>query len=134
MLHEPALPRTLGAAWREILRRDSLDAFSTAFTEQATLDASVLTSTIEGAAGIRDFFEATKTMYDNIAFVAESETNERTVLEWEGRFHGTFVAGITTLFYAPDRRIQAIRVYHRPLLQVQAFASELVKRLHRTST
>ena len=59
-------------------------AFAAAFTKDVVLEASVLPRPITGAADVRSFFEATRAMYDTIAFKHEVTVESRTYLEWEG--------------------------------------------------
>jgi hypothetical protein len=119
----------IGQAWVEILKRPSLEAFATAFVEDPVLDGSVLSTPIVDVAGIRAFFNATRAMYDRIAFVHETSSQTRTQLEWEGQFAGREIAGTTILAYDPAGRIESVRIYHRSYEQVLAFAAELTRRL-----
>src|SRR3984957_6300102 len=82
-----------GHLWSEIIRRPTLEEFSAAFTADVTFDASVLPRTIRGALGIRMAFDATREMYDSIAFTREENSASRTYLEWEGVFGGRLVVG-----------------------------------------
>jgi len=113
----------------EIIKRPSQEAFTAAFTKDAVLDASVASAPIVGAVAIRALFEATRTMYEQIAFVHETRTGERTHLEWEGRFAGREIAGTTILARNADGAIESIRLYHRPYEQVISFSVELARRL-----
>ncbi len=122
-----------GQDWMEIIRRPSQDAFAAAFTSDAVLDASVASGTIAGVSEIRRFFDATRSMYDQIAFVSEASCGSQTYLEWEGWFAGRSVAGITVLRKNPAGLIASIRLYHRPYDQVLAFSAELSRRLARGS-
>jgi hypothetical protein len=70
MTHESVLPP--GHTWFEIIKRPTLAAFASAFAEHAELHASVASGPVIGAAAIRHFFCATRTMYDTIAFVRET--------------------------------------------------------------
>jgi hypothetical protein len=119
----------VGHGWVEIINRPSLDAFATAFVKDAVLDAAVLRAPIVGAAGIRAFFGQTRAMYDLIAFVHETRSAARTLLEWEGSFAGREIAGTTILAHDAAGIIQSIRLYHRPYDQVIAFSAELERRL-----
>ncbi len=122
-----------GQDWMEIIRRPSQDAFAAAFTGDAALDASVASGIIVGSAERRRFFDATRSMYDQIAFVSETNCGSQTYLEWEGRFDGRNVAGVTILGRNPAGLIENIRLYHRPYDQVVAFSAELSRRLARGS-
>jgi hypothetical protein len=76
---------------------------------------------IVGAADLRAFFDATRTMYDTIAFKRETTTGSQTFLEWKGVFEGGEVAGVTVLTFDPAGLIESVRLYHRPLGAVVAF-------------
>jgi hypothetical protein len=119
----------IGATWLEIIQRPSQEAFASAFTADIVLDTSVASAPIVGAAAIRAFFDATRTMYDQIAFVHETRSGTRIHLEWEGRFGGRAIAGTTVLAHNADGKIESIRLYHRPYEQVIAFSAELAHRL-----
>lgn len=121
--------RPAGHAWLEIIRRPSQEAFASAFTRGAVLDTSVASASIVGAVAIRAFFDATRAMYDEIAFVHETRTDTRTYLEWQGRFAGRDIAGTTILAHDAAGAIESIRLYHRPFEQVIAFSAELAHRL-----
>ena len=118
-----------GHHWLEILKRSSEEAFAAAFTRDVVLDASVASAPIVGAGAIRAFFDATRAMYDEIAFVHETRSGARTHLEWEGRFAGQEIAGATILVHNADGAIASIRLYHRPYQQVMALSAELARRL-----
>ena len=122
--HDP-----VGQVWLEIIKRPSLQAFAAAFVKDCVLDASVMRVPIVGAAGIRAFFDATRVMYDRIAFVHETRSATRTCLEWEGEFAGRGVGGTTILALDAAGLIESIRIYHRPYEQVLAFSAELALRL-----
>jgi hypothetical protein len=118
-----------GHHWLEIVKRPNREAFAAAFTRDVVLDASVASAPIVGAGAIRAFFDATRAMYDEIAFVHETRSGARTHLEWEGRFGGREIAGATILVHNADGAIARIRLYHRPYEQVIAFSAELARRL-----
>jgi hypothetical protein len=67
-----------GQAWSEIIKRPTLGEFSVAFTTDVALDASVLPRTVRGAPDIRAVFDATREMYDTIAFSREENSASRT--------------------------------------------------------
>jgi hypothetical protein len=119
----------IGHGWLEIIRRPSLNTFAAAFVPDAVLEASVLKAPVVGVAAIRAFFDATRAMYDSIAFVHETRSAVRTYMEWEGQFAGQEVAGTTILAHDDAGLIQSVRLYHRPYEQVTAFSAELAKRL-----
>jgi hypothetical protein len=118
-----------GHIWLEIIKRPDQEAFAAAFTKDVVLEASVASAPIVGAVAIRAFFDATRAMYDQIAFVHETRSGARTHLEWEGRFAGREIAGATILAQNAKGAIESIRLYHRPYEQVIAFSAELARRL-----
>jgi hypothetical protein len=118
-----------GQAWSEIIKRPTLGEFSVAFTTDVALDASVLPRTVRGAPDIRAVFDATREMYDTIAFSREENSASRTYLEWEGVFGGHLVAGATVLAKDAVGLIESIRLYHRPLFLVNEFSADLLRRL-----
>jgi hypothetical protein len=121
---------TPAAQWIEIIGRPTLEAFAQAFTTDARLEASVLERPLIGPAEIRGFFEATRAMYDQIAFTRETVLEDRTVLEWEGAYDRHPLAGVTIQIRNGAGVITAIQLYHRPLSQVTAFAADLGRRLN----
>jgi len=97
-----------GHAWLQIIQRPSQEA---------------------GATAIRAFFDATRAMYQQIAFVHETRSVTRTHLEWQGKFAGRDIAGTTILAHNAAGTIESIRLYHRPYEQVIAFSADLARRL-----
>lgn len=120
---------TPGQDWMAVLRRPALADFAAAFADTVVLDTSAGTAGIAGAEAIRHFFDATRGMYEAIAFVHETTAGTRTCLEWEGRFQGAPIAGTTILARDENGLIESIRLYHRPYAQVLAFSAELARRL-----
>jgi hypothetical protein len=118
-----------GHLWSEIIRRPTLEEFSAAFTADVTFDASVLPRTIRGAPGIRTAFDATREMYETIAFTREENSASRTYLEWEGVFGGRPVVGATILIKEAAGLIEGVRLYHSPLFVVNDFSADLLRRL-----
>jgi hypothetical protein len=118
-----------GHLWSEIIRRPTLEAFAAAFTADVLLDASVLPRSIQGAPDVRAFFDATRGMYDTIAFSREESSALRTYLEWGGEFGGRLVAGATILAKDANGLIESVRLYHSPLFLVNEFSAELLRRL-----
>lgn len=118
-----------GAAWIEILSRPSLEAFAAAFVAEPRLDALALPHGIVGVAPVRAVFRATRGMYQQLAFVEETRSARRTVLEWQGRFLDADIDGVTVLSHAPGGAIARIQLYHHPRGALDAFAAELQRRL-----
>ena len=80
-------------------------------------------------AAVRHFFEITRTMYDDFAFVHEARDPRRTCMAWQALFQGNPVSGATILSYSEGGLISEIQLYHRPYGQLLAFAAELARRL-----
>jgi hypothetical protein len=118
-----------GHAWLQIIQRPSQEAFASAFTKDVVLDTSVASGPIVGATAIRAFFDATRAMYQQIAFVHETRSVTRTHLEWQGKFAGRDIAGTTILAHNAAGTIESIRLYHRPYEQVIVFSADLARRL-----
>lgn len=118
-----------GHLWSEIIRRPTLETFASAFTTDVVLDASVLPRSIRGAPDVRAFFDATRGMYDSMAFSREENIASRTYLEWAGVFGGRVVAGATILAKDANGLIENVRLYHSPLYLVNEFSAELLRRL-----
>lgn len=118
----------------EIVQRPTFEAFAAAFTEDVVLDASVLSGSLRGAADIRTFLDATREMYDLIAFSNEANAGRCTFLQWEGLFEDRDVAGLTVLTKNAAGLIESIRLYHRPFSLVTAFSVELMRRVARKLT
>jgi len=124
---EVSFPRP-GLAWLDILRLPTPEAFASAFTPDAVLDASVLREPARGPVAIREVFDATRGMYEQIAFLHETRSGCRTYLEWEGRFEGRDVAGVTILAHDARGLIESVGLHHRPYDQVVTFSAELARR------
>jgi hypothetical protein len=118
-----------GQAWLEIVQRPTEAAFAAAFAQNVVLDTSIAGGPITGARDVYRYFEASRGMYDVIRFTHETRAPSRTCLEWEGRFAGADIAGVTVLAFDPNGAIDRIRLYHRPLGPLIAYSVELGRRL-----
>ncbi len=118
-----------GQAWFDVIRLPTPEAFAAAFTPDVALIASVTSRPIIGAAAVRHFFDATRAMYETIAFVRETGSGPRTCLEWRGVFQGGHVEGATILCRDETGLIERILLFHSPREQVIAFSTELEQRL-----
>jgi ketosteroid isomerase-like protein len=119
-----------GQDWVEIIGRKSLDAFATAFTEDAVLEPSILDDPVKGPSGIRRVFSATAAMYETIVFTHETTQGSKTYLEWQGKaLGGRTTAGVTVLTRNATGKVESIRLMHRPRPMVLAFSAELARRL-----
>lgn len=122
-------PNSPGHAWTEILKRPTQEAFAAAFSENVVIDTSIATRSIIGPVDLRNFFDASRTMYDAINFTHETSSGSRTCLEWEGKFQGKDIAGTTILAFDANGAIESVQLYHRPYEQVIAYSAELGRRL-----
>jgi len=126
-------PQVPGATWRAIIKRESLEAFASAFAEDPVLVASVANAAVHGVPAIRAFFTASADIYETFAFTSEASLGDNTFLEWKGSaLGGKAIEGITILAHDAAGLIERIELYHRPLAIVLAFASELEHRLGET--
>ena len=118
-----------GRHWLEIISRPTQEAFAAAFTDDVALVTSVASDRIVGPVNVRHFFDATRTMYDTIGFTHETSEGSRMCLEWQGKFQGREVAGVTILCHNDQGLIDAIQLFHSLYEQVVAFSAELARRL-----
>jgi hypothetical protein len=114
-----------GAAWLEIVSRPTLQEFSSAFSVDPILEATVAAKPLLGVAPVYDFFCTTRSMYDRIAFIQENRSIARAYLEWEGVFQGKGVSGVTILTYDAQGAIERIRLFRYPNEQLKSFSVEL---------
>ena len=118
-----------GGDWLKIVTEPDPQRFASAFTGNARLDLSVTSGPLIGPENLRRYFNASRGMFQRIAFTHETAAGSRTCLEWEGEFEGRDIAGTTILVRNADGAIESIQLYHRPFEQVIAFSTELAKRL-----
>lgn len=97
-----------GETWVEIVSETDPRAFKSAFTADARLDMSVTSAPISGPANLRRYFDASRTMYQRIAFMHETTTGARTCLEWEGESEGRSIAGTTIVVRNATARCCAV--------------------------
>jgi hypothetical protein len=116
---------TPGRDWGAIIGRKSAEHFAQAFVAQPVLEALVLPSPRAGIAAMRDYFDASRALFEQIAFVREARGPDRVFLEWEGRFAGEPIEGVTILSMAGDGRIARVRIHHYPQNRADAFARAL---------
>jgi hypothetical protein len=118
-----------GEGWRAVLRKIGLPEFADAFAKDPVLKASVMNRECAGVELIAAFFDASRQMYDSIAFKRETVSGARTYLEWEGKVFGDEVGGVTVLTRDEAGLIQQVEIFHRPLRVVARFSKELGNRL-----
>jgi hypothetical protein len=117
-----------GAAWLEVVSRQTIQAFSCAFSADPILESTVIPKPLLGVGAIYDFFCTTRSMYDRISFVQEMRSVTRACFEWEGVFQGERISGATILAYDARGAIERIRLFHFPYEQLNAFSAELARR------
>ena len=127
-------PHAPGRDWLAILARPTLAEFARAFSKAPVLEASVLAQPIVGAAALRGYFAATRTMYEQIAFTSEYRAASSTWLEWRGQYRGAPVSGVTILTANADGEIAGLRIFCLPLPPLAPFAAELRRRLEAAQT
>src|ERR1700682_639183 len=66
-----------GASWLEVVSRQTIQAFSCAFSADPILEATVVSKPLLGVGAIYDFFCTTRSMYNRIAFVHEMRSVAR---------------------------------------------------------
>jgi hypothetical protein len=118
-----------GQGWRAVLRKIGTPEFAGAFVKDPVLKASVMNRECVGVASMAAFFDASRQMYDSIAFKRETISGAQTYLEWEGKVFGDEVGGVTILARDETGLIQQVEIFHRPLHVVARFSNELGKRL-----
>jgi hypothetical protein len=126
---QPEQPPYPGEEWTEIVRRPTLEEFSRAFASDVVLEASIVSRPIVGPTGLWAFFQTTRAIYERIGFTHEIGTKARMCLEWEGVFAGKPMAGATIITRDDRGAITSVRLYHRPLDQVVAFAETISRHL-----
>lgn len=126
-------PPRPGDDWMKIVTEKNLQTFAFAFTTDVRLDLSVANAPIIGSANLRHYFDASRAMFEQIAFSYETTVGARTFLEWEGEYKGRYIAGTTILVRNASGAIESVQLYHRPYDQVVAFAAELARRLELAS-
>jgi hypothetical protein len=126
MARNPSAP---GRDWIEVVTQPTMAAFAAAFSIDPQLSASVLQASIFGVSRIRAFFEATRAMYDRIAFVRETRDQNHSPLAWEGSYGSKPIEGVTILERDATGAIARIRLFHLPYEQLVAFADDLALRL-----
>ena len=117
-----------GQDWLNVIGRKSREDFAKAFVERPVLEALILRSPRIGIDAISDYFDTSRKLFDQIAFVREARGPERVFLEWEGRFRGNAISGVTILSLMSDGRIAKIRIHHFPQEQANSFAAALERR------
>jgi hypothetical protein len=117
-----------GDFWREIVARETLGYFATAFADDVVFETSSCNRTVRGPAELRTLIRAMSSLYSSLEFVAQNDALDRTYLEWTGSALGEDVAGVTVIERDASGKITSVRLHQRPLGAVVRFANELGRR------
>ena len=116
-------------AWTEAFADPSGTAFNAIVAAEVTLAGSVFDKPIVGADAVWKTMRTAASIYDDLQFTNFYDASDRLFLEWEGHALGHDIAGITVLRTSDDGAIVEVRLHHRPLPALLAFAAELDRRL-----
>jgi hypothetical protein len=116
-------------AWAGAFADLSGAAFKAIVADDVTLTGSVFNAPIEGADTAWKTLRTAASIYDDLEFTDFYDASDRLFLEWQGHALGHDIAGITVLRTRGDGAIVEVRIHHRPLPAVLAFAAELDRRL-----
>ena len=116
-------------AWAGAFADPSGVAFKAIVAGEVTLSGSVFDAPIVGADAVWKTMRTAASIYDDIQFTNGFDASDRSFLEWEGHALGHEIAGVTVLRAGDDGAILEVRIHHRPLPAVLAFAAELDRRL-----
>ena len=116
-------------SWTGAFADPSGAAFKAIVAGEVTLTGSVFDAPIVGADEVWETMRTAASIYDDIQFTNGFDASDRSFLEWEGHALGHYIAGITVLRTSDDGAIVGVRLHHRPLPALLAFAAELDRRL-----
>jgi hypothetical protein len=116
-------------SWTGAFADPSGAAFKAIVAGEVTLTGSVFDAAIVGADAVWKTMRTAASIYDDLQFTDFYDASDRLILEWEGHALGHEIAGITVLRSRDDGAILEVRIHHRPLPAVLAFAAELDRRL-----
>ena len=116
-------------SWTGAFADPSGAAFKAIVAGEVTLTGSVFDAPNVGADEVWETMRTAASIYDDIQFTNGFDASDRTFLEWEGHALGHDIAGVTVLRTRDDDAIVEVRIYHRPLPALLAFAAELDRRL-----
>ena len=116
-------------AWTGAFADPTGAAFKAIVAGDVTLVGSVFDAPVVGADAVWTTMRTAASIYDDLQFTNFSDAADRTFLEWEGHALGHAIAGITVLKTRDDGAIVEVRLHHRPLPALRAFAAELDRRL-----
>ena len=116
-------------AWASAFADLSGAAFKAIVADDVMLTGSVFNAPIESADAVWNALRTAASIYDDIQFTNFYDASDRLILEWEGHANGHDIAGVTVLRTRDDGAIVEVRIHHRPLPALLAFAAELDRRL-----
>ena len=116
-------------AWTGAFADPSGAAFKAIVAAEVTLAGSVFDAPIVGAEAVWKTLRMAASIYDDLQFTDFYDASDRLFFEWQGHALGHDIAGITVLRTRDDGAIVEVRIHHRPLPAVLAFAAELDRRL-----
>jgi len=116
-------------AWTGAFADLSGAAFKAIVAAEVTLTGSVFEAPIVGADAVWKALRTAASIYDDIRFTTSCDASDRLFLEWEAHALGHDIDGITVLTTRDDGGIVEVRIHHRPLPTLLAFAAELNRRL-----
>ena len=116
-------------SWTGAFADPSGAAFNSIVAAEVTLTGSVFDAPIVGADAVWKTMRTAASIYDDIQFTNGFDASDRSFLEWEGHALGHDIAGVTVLRTRDDGAIVEVRIHHRPLPALVAFAAELDRRL-----
>ena len=104
-----ALPNPVTiAVWRAAVSDDSGKAFAELVHEDVVLEGSVFASPIAGREAVRNAMRQSSRLYDRLEFTHETQSTDRTYLEWEGAALGLPVWGVTAIILGSDGLISRV--------------------------
>ncbi|MET7999244.1 alpha/beta fold hydrolase [Amycolatopsis sp. NPDC005232] len=116
--------------WAAGFSRKTADAFGETFAEDVVLEAGTLLEPVEGRENVQRVMAAASGIYESLKFTHQTESGERTYLEWEAvAFGGATLLGVTVLTKDEAGRIVHAAIHHRPLGGALKFSAELGRRL-----
>ena len=116
-------------AWASAFADLTGAAFKAIVADDVVLTGSVFNAPIESADAVWNALRTAASIYDDIQFTNFYDASDRLILEWEGHAIGHDIAGVTVLRTRDDGAIVEVRIHHRPLPALLAFAAELDRRL-----
>ena len=115
-------------AWTGAFADLSGAAFKAIVAAEITLAGSVFDAPVVGADAAWKALRTAASIYDDLQFTDVYDASDRLFLEWEGHALGHDIAGVTVLRTRDDGAIVEVRIHHRPLPALLAFAAELDRR------